>query len=149
MNWHALSQQLAAVTGQPFSVERATAIGGGCINEAHLIEGSGQRYFVKLNNAGSLPMFEAEAAGLQEIRNSRTLRVPAPVCWGKSGAKAWLVLEYLDMGSTSRSDAAKLALGQSLAAMHRNTAEEFGWHRDNTIGATPQINKLSSDWIQF
>lgn len=149
LNWHALSQQLAAVTGQPFSVERTTTIGGGCINETYLIEGNNQRYFVKLNNAGSLPMFEAEAAGLQEIGNSHTLRVPAPVCWGKSGPKAWLVLEYLEMGNAGRSDAAALTLGRGLAVMHRITAGEFGWVRDNTIGATPQINQTSSDWVQF
>ena len=149
VNWHTLSQQLATATDRPFSVERVTPIGGGCINETHLIEGSGQRYFVKLNNAGSLPMFEAEAAGLQEIGNSHTLRVPTPVCWGKSEDKAWLVLEYLEMGSASRNDAAELTLGRGLAAMHGITTEKFGWHRDNTIGATPQINKTSSDWIQF
>ena len=148
VNWHALAQQLAAVTGKPFSVERTTAIGGGCINETYLIEGNGQRYFVKLNHAGSLPMFEAEASGLQEIRSSHTLRVPTPVCWGKNADKAWLVLEYLEMGSASPGNAAE-ALGRGLAAMHRNTAEKFGWVRDNTIGATPQINKLSSDWVQF
>lgn len=149
VNWHALSQQLATVTGRPFSVERTTAIGGGCINETYLIEGNGQRYFVKLNNAGSLPMFEAEAAGLQEIHNSHTLHVPTPVCQGKNETNSWLVLEYLEMGSASRSNATELTLGRGLAAMHRVTAEKFGWHRDNTIGATPQINKLSSDWGQF
>ena len=149
--WLDIAAQISACSGSLFTVEKSCSIGGGCINETHRIEGNGRRYFVKLNNAGSLPMFEAEAAGLQEIRDSRTLRVPAPVCWGKSGAKAWLVLEYLEMGNASRSDAAELALalGRGLAAMHRITAEKFGWVRDNTIGATPQINKFSSGWIQF
>lgn len=146
--WLDIAAQISASSGNLFTVEKSSSVGGGCINQTHLIEGNGQRYFVKLNNAGSLPMFEAEAAGLQEIYNSHTLRVPVPVCWGKSGAKAWLVLEYLDMDSASRSNAAE-ALGRGLAAMHRITAEKFGWQRDNTIGATPQINKTSSDWIQF
>lgn len=146
--WLDIAAQISTSSGNLFTVEKSSPVGGGCINETHLIEGNGQRYFIKLNNAGSLPMFEAEAAGLQEIHDSRTLRVPAPVCWGKSGAKAWLVLEYLDMGNASRSDAAEV-LGRGLAAMHRITAEKFGWHRDNTIGATPQINKTSSNWIQF
>lgn len=146
--WLDIAAQISAASGNLFTVEKSCSIGGGCINETHRIEGKGQHYFVKLNNAGSLPMFEAEAAGLQEISNSHTLRVPAPVCWGKSGARAWLVLEYLEMGNTCGSDAAE-ALGQGLAAMHHITAEKFGWVRDNTIGATPQINKSSSDWIQF
>ncbi len=41
------------------------------------------------------------------------------------------------------------AFGAGLAAMHRCTSEKFGWKRDNTIGATPQINKYTSGWVQF
>jgi protein-ribulosamine 3-kinase len=33
--------------------------------------------------------------------------------------------------------------------MHRATSGRFGWHRDNTIGATPQLNAWESDWIVF
>ena len=33
--------------------------------------------------------------------------------------------------------------------MHRVTATRVGWHRDNTIGATPQINTPGADWIAF
>ena len=42
-------------------------------------------------------------------------------------------------------------MGAQLAAMHRVTSTEgnFGWHRDNTIGETPQINDWSDDWIEF
>ena len=32
---------------------------------------------------------------------------------------------------------------------HRATAPRFGWHRDNTIGATPQQNAWDDDWVQF
>lgn len=40
-------------------------------------------------------------------------------------------------------------LGTQLAAMHRITAAKFGWQRNNTIGATPQINTWSDDWLEF
>jgi fructosamine-3-kinase len=33
--------------------------------------------------------------------------------------------------------------------MHRCESGRFGWHRDNTIGSTPQINDPSDDWITF
>ncbi|MDN5751856.1 MAG: fructosamine kinase family protein [Nitrosospira sp.] len=145
--WADIAAQISVATGSPFHVEETSSIGGGCINETHRIEGNGRRFFVKLNHADSLTMFEAEAAGLQEIHESRTLRVPVPVCRGANGSKAWLVLEYLGMGSVSRGDAA--ALGSGLAAMHHCSSEKFGWARDNTIGATPQINETSFDWIQF
>ncbi len=145
--WPDIAAQISISTGDSFSVEKTSSISGGCINETHRIEGNRQRFFVKLNNADSLAMFEAEAAGLQEIHESRTLRVPAPVCSGKNRSKAWLVLEYLEMGNISGGGAAALGLG--LAAMHHFSSEKFGWARDNTIGATPQINETSPDWIQF
>ena len=40
-------------------------------------------------------------------------------------------------------------LGRHLARMHRVTGTQYGWHRDNTIGATPQINTETGDWIAF
>lgn len=145
--WPEIAAQISSSTGLPFAVEKASAVSGGCINQAHRIEGNGQRFFVKLNNADGVAMFEAEAAGLQEILGSRTLRAPMPVCWGKNSSRAWLVLEYLEMGKRSLSGAA--ALGSGLAAMHRCSSEEFGWTRDNTVGSTPQINKSSSNWMEF
>jgi fructosamine-3-kinase len=41
------------------------------------------------------------------------------------------------------------ALGQQLAHLHRASAARFGWHRDNTIGATPQPNPWTESWIEF
>lgn len=145
--WAEIAAQISASTDLPFTVEAISSVGGGCINQAQRIEGKGRRFFVKLNDAQSLPMFEAEAAGLREIRNSRTLHVPEPVCWGKTSSRAWLVLEYLEMRKASTRGAE--ALGAGLAAMHRCTSRKFGWKRDNTIGATPQINSCTSGWVQF
>lgn len=145
--WADIAAQISLATGMSFVAEKISSVGGGCINETYRIEGSGQRFFVKLNNADGLGMFAAEAAGLQEIHGSRTLRVPVPVCWGENRLKAWLVLEYLAMGGISNGNAA--ALGSGLAAMHRLSSEKFGWERDNTIGVTPQINEFSSDWVPF
>jgi fructosamine-3-kinase len=145
--WSEIAAQISASTGSPFVVEGISSIGGGCINQTQRIEGNGRSFFVKLNDAASLGMFEAEAAGLQEIHDSNTLRVPRPVCWGRTSSAAWLVLEYLEMGRVSIRDAE--AFGAGLAAMHRCTSEKFGWKRDNTIGATPQINTYTSGWSQF
>jgi fructosamine-3-kinase len=56
-----------------------------------------------------------------------------------------LVLEHLQL--RPRGDWA--AFGTALAALHRHGAGTFGWHRDNTIGATPQPNRPNSDWLAF
>jgi fructosamine-3-kinase len=98
-----------------------------------------------MNRAERLDMFQAEAAGLREINASGTLKVPSPIGAGVAHDKAWLALECLEISAAG--DAA--ALGRGLAAMHRHQAPGFGWHRDNTIGATPQDNTPGHDWIEF
>lgn len=145
--WPDIAVQISASINAPFDVEKTSSISGGCINQAYCIGDGKHSFFVKLNKTESLQMFEAEAAGLQEIKNSHTLRVPTPVCWGRNEANAWLVLEYIEMDNTTKSGSA--ALGTGLAEMHRRSFEKFGWTRNNTIGSTPQINKFSPDWIQF
>ncbi|SEA45331.1 fructosamine kinase family protein [Nitrosospira multiformis] len=146
-SWTEIAAQISHSTGTPFTIQTASPMGGGCISQAYRIEGNGQRFFVKLNNPECLSMFEAEAAGLQEIRNSRSLRAPAPVCWSGNTSIAWLVLEYVEMHAGSKEGAH--ALGEGLATMHRVSSGEFGWTCNNTIGATPQINAPSSSWTDF
>jgi protein-ribulosamine 3-kinase len=145
--WTEVAAQISSSEGIPFIVEKVASIGGGCINRTYRVEGSGRQFFVKLNNADALAMFEAEAAGLKEIRGSQSLRAPAPLCWGTNSMEAWLVLEYLEMKDAGRSGAS--AFGQKLAAMHRFSSQKFGWVRDNTIGSTTQMNKFSTGWTEF
>jgi len=145
-DWESILNAIEARTGvRPAGSGRA--VGGGCINQAHVVGEGTQRFFVKLNRKGLLDMFAAEAEGLDEIVASRTVRVPAPVCWGTAGDSAYLVLEYLPFGGGQSGGGARL--GELLAAMHHTTRDRFGWHRDNTIGATPQINDWTADWVDF
>ncbi|HET9699312.1 MAG TPA: fructosamine kinase family protein [Burkholderiales bacterium] len=143
--WGRIEAQVAASTATPFAITRRSSLGGGCINEACLVEGGGRRYFVKLNRADRAEMFAAEAEGLAEILATKTIRVPEPVCHGADGGASWLVLEYLELGG--RGDPREL--GRMLARMHRVTGRGFGWRRDNTIGSTPQPNTPGNDWIAF
>lgn len=148
MNWQDIAQAITDATGTPFVLDGQSGIGGGCINTALKISGSGREFFVKLNRASLLDMFEAEADGLRDIAAAKAVRVPLPVCTGISGNQAFIVMEYLAMGG--RGGGAVMArLGDQLAQMHRYTAEQFGWHRDNTIGSTPQVNDWMADWIHF
>ncbi|MGH8703067.1 MAG: fructosamine kinase family protein [Burkholderiales bacterium] len=145
--WHDIERSIRAATGAPFTIESRAGAGGGCINECHVIRGRGRAFFVKLNTPEKAEMFSAEAAGLHEIARTKTLRVPNPVCHGASPAACWLVLEHLELRSGDDRSMGKL--GRNLARMHRATGERYGWHRDNTIGATPQVNTRSGDWIAF
>jgi fructosamine-3-kinase len=100
---------------------------------------------VKVNTAARLPMLEAEAAGLRELAHCGAIRVPGVLGCGVADGHAFLALEWLDLAPSGR-DA---ALGRALAQMHRTTAPRFGWHRDNTIGTTPQANAWLDDWSGF
>lgn len=143
----AIAQAISKATGVAFRIENQHGVAGGCINRSEILNGAGRRYFIKFNDARRLSMFEAEAKGLAEITRSNSVRVPQPICHGTHADQAYLVLEYLDLGgATARSDE---ILGRQLAAMHRFTNEQFGWTRDNTIGATPQINTPETDWVTF
>lgn len=145
--WQDIAAAIGAATGSTFSVQQYGSVGGGSINAAHVIHDGQRRYFVKLNQPARLPMFEAEAQGLQALAASEAIRVPAVVCSGVAGGHSYLVLEYLELGRGSR--AAHAQLGRDLAAMHRHSAGHFGWQRDNTIGSTPQPNAWQDDWLAF
>ncbi|MBM3356611.1 MAG: fructosamine kinase family protein [Betaproteobacteria bacterium] len=146
-SWDAIAAAISRATGAPFRVQSRQAVGGGCINAGYRVVDGARAYFVKLNESSRLAMFEAEAAGLEEIARSRTLRVPRPVCHGADDEASWLVLEHIELRSASQRSMRALGLG--LARLHRVTAEWYGWSRDNTIGATPQVNTPSADWIAF
>lgn len=144
--WDAIARAIGQATGQPFELRDRGGVGGGCINETVRLEGTdGRRYFVKLNHAGRLDMFQAEYEGLAELAAPRALHVPEPVAVGTAAGRAYLVMEYIPLGGRG----AGAALGEGLSALHRTTRPRFGWHRDNTIGSTPQINTETDDWVEF
>jgi len=147
MEWQAVLDAIGSATGETFTIRNKRAAGGGCINEAWVLEDSSRSFFVKLNSASLLPMFEAEAAGLREMADADAIRVPRPVCTGMTGGRSWLVMEQITMGGGTR-ESQRLA-GERLARMHRKQSDAFGWTIDNTIGATEQPNRWNDDWIEF
>ncbi len=145
--WTAVARHISEASGAPFAIRSQQGVGGGCINTTTVLQDGKRRYFVKLNDAAHRSMFEAEAEGLGEIARTRTVRVPAPLCWGTADGSTYLVLEYLELGGADSRHLEQL--GRQLAQMHRATRDRFGWQRDNTIGSTPQINTPSPDWVDF
>ena len=142
-----IADHIERTTGTQFSVNQYRSVGGGCINRAVILEGEGQRYFVKLNQSPLVKMFEAEAEGLKAIQATQTIRVPKPICWGIQTDNAYLVLEHIEMKHPGVQCLARL--GAHLAALHRTTTSHFGWHLNNTIGSTPQINTYVKEWVEF
>ena len=147
----AIARSIADATRADFELVSVDPVGGGCIHTALRLEGDTgdgrRRYFAKSNSADRAPMFEAEADGLAALRGASELRVPRVVTRGDDGDEAWLVLEWLDLVALSERAAAHL--GEALARQHRAAQPRFGWGRDNFIGATPQRNGWSDDWLDF
>jgi len=139
----ALQTSVSDVAGS-FRIERATPVAGGCIHRCFILEGGGRRYFAKTNDRSALDSFAAEADGLAALAEAGA-RVPAPLCRGQADEHAFLVLEHLEL----RGNGDYAALGRSLAAVHSVHGEAFGWHRDNYIGRTTQLNRRSPSWSDF
>lgn len=136
---------ISATTGRNFNSERSVRLSGGCINTAWCLSNKYSSFFVKLNTAAHLDMFAAEFEGLHALSATQTVRIPSPICYGISEENAYLVTEYLFL--SGKIDYANL--GEQLARLHGHCHETYGWHRDNTIGTTPQFNPSKSDWLEF
>ncbi len=146
----AISSWLSRNTGRQFAAAPAAEVTGGSIHRCTRWRGAGGDAFVKLAAANRLTAFEAEAAGLQALAKDGALRVPTVLAVGEAGGHALLALEWLDLEPAAASDrTAQGQLGERLAMQHRVTAPRCGWHRDNTIGATPQLNEWDRDWVRF
>ena len=175
--WDKIAGHISKITGETFSLYNRHSVNGGCINQGYSISSSSRTYFAKINQASQIAMFEAEALGLQQMRATQTIRVPEPICWGTEGNSAYIVLEWLDLGSRG-GEIAWEEMGRKLAAMHKYTppnppllrggeernstllrgGEErnstllgkvFGWDINNTIGSTVQINNWTANWAEF
>lgn len=140
-----LAAEISRASGAPFAIRDTQAVHGGDISQAFKASDEGRSFFVKVQTAAKLDMFETEAAGLAELAAAYAVRVPQAVCHCVVSGQAYLVLEHLSL--QSHGDAAEL--GRLLAQQHRVSAPQFGGPRDNWIGATPQPNAWENNWPDF
>ncbi|NEO22836.1 MULTISPECIES: fructosamine kinase family protein [unclassified Moorena] len=153
--WKEIADQISQVTGETFEINQRQSVGGGCINQGYALVGKTNKYFVKLNSASQVYMFEAEALGLKQMVATQTIRIPKPICYGTAVDCSYIVLEWLDLGGGNSTES-WVKMGHNLAAMHQATPpqastdmDKFGWNQNNTIGSTPQVNQWMSDWVEF
>ena len=147
MTIEVLFADIARCTGVRIAHGRAAQVSGGSIDRTYRVEAAPAPIFVKVASQAARPMLEAEALGLDALRDAGGVRVPEVLATGTSADAAFLALEWIDFHAPSVT--AERSLGRGLAQLHRATAESYGWTRDNRIGATPQPNAQSSDWASF
>ncbi len=145
---NALSDAISRASGQPFRAQEHQEADGGCIHRTVILRDGETRWFVKLNDARALPMFEAEYDGLSALAASGAIRVPQPLCRGEAEGQAYLVMEYLPLRAMTSAEEGR-TFGHALAALHRHSAPHYGWQRDNYIGATAQTNAIHAAWPRF
>jgi fructosamine-3-kinase len=123
--------------------------GGGATTGALLDRLTNEKYFLK-SARGGLDMLRAEYEGVKAMAETETIQVPTPITFGQheSTRQGFALFEYLDFcGGGSQHE-----LGVMLAKMHKRGISPnglFGFHIDNTIGATPQPNGWEEDWPDF
>jgi len=139
--------ELKRRSGIRVDINRVRSVVGGSINKAFCLLADPEPLFVKINAAHTLPVFEAEVEGLEALRSAEGVSVPETVDVGCVGETSYLALRWVEFSSKIKS--AEHLLGVALAQQHRDIAEQFGWHRENTIGATPQRNTLMCNWSDF
>jgi len=142
-----IREALEAATGLEFSAAPSPLGTGGGFAACQRWESAAGPVFVKTAPLARETALEAEAEALSELAAASAVRVPAVLGFGTSGDRAFLALEWIEFGPVRPGTEARL--GEGLARLHRTTADRFGWHRDNTIGATPQRNEWTADWPEF
>lgn len=140
----ALSQKL----GAHFEDRPTTSVAGGSVNSAYKYSSATRAVFVKVSNAeNAAAMFDAEADGLAALAAPQAIRVPQVIAHGPCSEGAFLALEWIEFGDSSR--ASEATLGEQLAWQHRSTQPRYGFKRDNTIGLTAQRNAWCTAWPEF
>ncbi len=123
------------------------SVGGGDISAAWHVDTNDGAVFVKTGSPEALDMLEGESQGLRELRNANAVRVPEVLGIGATDDEAYLATEWIEFDRPS--GATERLFGQQLAELHRHCKKHHGWHRDNTIGLTPQHNQWSDSWVDF
>lgn len=83
-------------------------------------------------------MFSAEKEGLEALKSSNTFDVPEVYGSGEISGYSYLLLEYKKEAARKEHFWQKFA--KDLAALHKQTAAEFGFNSSNYIGSLPQYN---------
>lgn len=143
--WNIISAEISTLSGRSFMVESVRPVGGGDINQCFIISSHNTAYFVKLNDASMLSMFEQEAFSLTRLLNTEIFTVPIPLTLGIAQSHSYLVLSYHAIQSHGN----QYILGQKLAGLHKCTHSQHGWDHSNFIGTTLQKNTPSASWLDF
>ena len=121
------------------------SLSGGSINRVYHLVVEKVEFVIKINLSNRFPtMFEKEKRGL-EILSHSTFKIPKPIAFGTLENFDYLVLEYIQPGSSINWE----IFGFKLAQLHKITHTQFGLDHNNYIGSLEQNNNYKSTWEEF
>lgn len=132
------------------TIDSVAAVGGGCIANACRLETDASPFFLKYGDEEVARTFPGESAGLEALSEADSpLQVPSVIATEPPTAErpGFLVMEWINPGRKGRRFWERF--GEGLAELHRHSADEYGFDRDNFIGQLPQQNEWTDAWPAF
>ena len=123
----------------------ASPVGGGCINHAARVETAQGVAFVKWRRGAPADFFPAEAAGLERLASTGTVRVPEVLAVSTAG----IVMTWIEPARDR--ERAMVDGGRRLAMLHEERGLTPGLDENGYLGSLPQDNTPPSDgrWLTF
>ena len=131
-------------------VLKASPAPGGTICESRIVFlKDSSTYFLKWLDDTPTGLFKAEAAGLNELRKPKVIRVPEVIAFsdGTKTEPGFILLELLY--PREKDQIFERTLATQMAALHKVRANEFGFKADNFIGKLEQSNSTVPTWGEF
>ena len=150
-----MTAALGSGDGFPPRIAAVQEVSGGSIHRARRVDlVDGRSVFLKIasrTHGGEPGVFAAEAAGLAALAAVGEIRVPEVLAHGGgegSRGAEYLLLEHIETSAPGPGFFERF--GRAFARFHsRGRGERFGFAADNVLGATPQPNPWSDDWVSF
>lgn len=142
-----IEKELSAGLKREVRISRLNAVGGGSINDTYqVVTDLAQSYFLKCNKAAEYPgLFREERRGLEYLQ--QYVRTPQVIAEAVVGNTQLLLLEWISSGA--RTDGFWKGFGEKLAQLHHQDHPQFGFPSDNYMGALPQANTYTGNWVDF
>ena len=145
LNVSDLETELNKSSGLKIKIDSITNIRGGDICQAYKVQCASNAYFLKTHQPTMYSMLESEVFNLQALASANCITVPKPIASGQTDGFSYLLIEFLQLTTSGSHE----QLGISLANLHQQTNDSYGWKQNNYIGATVQPNSENHDWIDF
>jgi len=129
-------------------IKEIVPLSGGSINSVYKLKSSSQDFVIKINDASRFPkMFEAEAKGLQILKESLSFKIPKVLGFDEVDNSSYLLMEYIPSGKESSNF--NLTFAENLAKLHQSCQNYFGLTHHNYIGSLAQYNHKEQSASEF